>query len=47
MIVAAAGVGTGNVRAELTEAVMALYGLEAHKVKVLKLGHISSHDGIE
>jgi len=47
VIVAAAGVGTGNVRAELTEAVMALYGLEAHKVKVLKLGHISSHDGIE
>ncbi|MBE5863856.1 MAG: hypothetical protein E7295_13535 [Lachnospiraceae bacterium] len=38
VIVAAEGVGTGCVRSDLSEAVQALFGIEAHKVKVLKLG---------
>ena len=38
VVVAAEGVGTGCVRSELSEAVQALFGIEAHKVKVLKLG---------
>ena len=42
VLVAAEGVGRGRVRADLTEAVQALFGLEAHKVKVLKLSHKSS-----
>ena len=37
VIVAAQGVGKGTIRAELSEAVQALFGIEAHKVKVLKL----------
>lgn len=47
VVVAARGVGTGHVRSDISEAVQALFGLEAHKVKVLKLGHISSSLGIE
>ena len=38
VVVAAEGVGTGCVRSDLSEAVQALFGIEAHKVKVLKLG---------
>ena len=38
VVVAAEGVGTGYVRSDLSEAVQALFGIEAHKVKVLKLG---------
>ena len=38
VIVIAQGAGTGRVSMELTEAVQALFGLEAHKIKVLKLG---------
>ena len=38
VIVIAQGAGTGRVSKELTEAVQALFGLEAHKIKVLKLG---------
>ena len=41
VVVAADGVGRGRVRTDLTEAVQALFGLEAHKVKVLKLSHKS------
>ena len=38
VVVIAQGAGTGRVSKELTEAVQALFGLEAHKIKVLKLG---------
>lgn len=38
VVIVAEGVGTGYVRSEITEAVQALFGLEAHKIKVLKLG---------
>lgn len=41
VIVAAEGAGQGRVRADLTEAVTALLGLEAHRVNVLKLSHKS------
>ena len=47
VVIAARGAGEGRVRSDLSEAVQALFGLEAHKVKVLKLGHISSRTGIE
>ena len=47
VVIVARGVGHGCVRSEISEAVQALFGLEAHKVKVLKLGHISSEAGIE
>ncbi len=38
VVVIAQGAGTGRVSKELTEAVQALFGLEAHKIKVLTLG---------
>lgn len=38
VVVIAQGAGTGRVSKELAEAVQALFGLEAHKIKVLKLG---------
>ena len=38
VVVAAQGAGSGRVSREITEALQALLGLEAHKVKVLKLG---------
>lgn len=47
VIIVAEGVGNGNLKAEITEAVQALFGLEAHKIKVLKMGHISSHARIK
>lgn len=47
VLVLAQGVGKGHVRADLSEAVQALLGLEAHKIKVLKLGHIQSTEGIK
>ena len=47
VIVLAQGVGHGTVRAELTEAVQALFGIEAHRIKVLKLRSNSSFGGIE
>lgn len=47
VVVVAAGASKAQVRLELSEAVQALFGLEAHRVKVLKLGHISSRNGIE
>lgn len=47
VVVAATGVGSGRVRTDLTEAVQALFGLQAHKVKVLKMGNISFETGIE
>lgn len=34
-------------KAEIAAAVQALFGLEAHKVKVLKMGHISSNGRIQ
>lgn len=42
VVVAAQGVGQGHVRADISEAVQALFGLEAHRIKVLKLGNKSS-----
>lgn len=47
VIVVAEGVENGNLKTEITEAIQALFGLEAHKIKVLRMGHISSHAGIE
>lgn len=47
VLVLAQGVGKGHVRADITEAVQALFGLEAHRIKVLRLGHIQSIEGIE
>ncbi len=47
VVVAASGVGTGRIRTDISETVQALFGLEAHKVKVLKLGNISYVTGIE
>lgn len=47
VVVAAQGVGTGKLRTEISETVQALFGLEAHKVKVVKMGNISSETGIE
>lgn len=47
VVVAATGVGSGRVRTDITEAVQALFGLQAHKVKVLKMGNISFETGIE
>lgn len=47
VVVAATGVGTGRIRTDISETVQALFGLEAHKVKVLKLGNISYETGIE
>lgn len=47
VVVAAQGAGTGHVRSEISEAVQALFGLDAHKVKVLKSGNIPSHAGIK
>lgn len=47
VIVVAEGVENGNLKAEITQAIQALFGLEAHKIKVLRMGHISSHAGIE
>ena len=38
VVVVAEGAGSGSVDAEITEAVMALFGIEAHKVKVLPMG---------
>lgn len=46
-VVLAQGAGRAGIRGELTEAVQALLGLEAHKVKVLKMGHISSENRIQ
>lgn len=42
VVVLAKGVGTGHVRSDIAQAVQALLGIEAHKIKVLKLGHIKS-----
>lgn len=47
VVVLAQGVGTGRIRADIVEAVQALLGLDAHRVKVLKLGHILSSKGIK
>ena len=47
VLVLAQGVGKGHVRADITEAVQALFGVEAHRIKVLRLGHIQSVEGIE
>ena len=47
VVVAASGVGTGRIRTDISETVQALFGLDAHKVKVLKLGNISYETGIE
>lgn len=47
VVVAATGVGSGRVRTDITEAVQALFGLQAHKVKVLKMGNIFFETGIE
>lgn len=47
VVVAASGVGKGRLRTDISETVQALFGLEAHKVKVLKLGNISYETGIE
>lgn len=47
VIVVAEGVENGNLKTEITQAIQALFGLEAHKIKVLRMGHISSHAGIE
>ena len=47
VVVAATGVGTGRIRTDISETVQALFGLDAHKVKVLKLGNISYETGIE
>lgn len=38
IVVLAQGSGTGNVDADITEMVQALFGVEAHKIKVAKLG---------
>lgn len=46
VVVLAEGVGRGRIRTDLTEAVQALFGLELHKIKVLKLGNIPSQSGI-
>lgn len=47
VVVAASGVGTGRIRTDISETVQALFGLDAHKVKVLKMGNISYETGIE
>lgn len=38
VVVVAQGAGTGNVNRNITEIVMALFGVEAHKVQVVKMG---------
>lgn len=38
VVVVAQGAGTGTVNRSITEIVQALFGLEAHKVKVVKMG---------
>lgn len=40
IVVLAQGAGTGTVDANITEVVQALFGVEAHKIKVAKLGDI-------
>ncbi len=37
VLVLAEGAGDANVKKEITEAVMALFGLDAHKIKVMKM----------
>jgi len=38
VVVVAEGAGTGTISKNITEAVQALFGIEAHKVKVVKMG---------
>ena len=38
VVVVAQGAGTGTVSADITDTVMALFGIEAHRVKVLPMG---------
>ena len=37
VVVLAQGVGTGTISKDILEAVQALFGVEAHKIKVLKM----------
>ncbi len=47
IVVLAEGAGKGRVRSDITEAIQALFHLEAHKIKVLKMGYIPQGTGIE
>ena len=37
MVVVAQGAGTGNISRNITDVVQALFNIEAHKVKVVKM----------
>lgn len=47
VVVVAQGGGNSRLRAEISETVQVLFGIGAHKVKVLKMGNIQSPEGIE
>lgn len=37
VVVVAQGAGTGNVNSDISEAIQALFGIEAHKIKIVKM----------